>query len=137
MSVDLPRRRFDFLENASFEYADFREKPYSPEVDAIYMVDVLEHIFPNEELAFMSNLARSLGEHGVLLIGTPNKTADQYASKWSRKGHVNLQTAVGLRRLGSKYFHNVFQFGMNDEVLHTGYSSMCHYLWALLVAPRR
>ena len=131
------RRRLDFLGNVSFGYADFRAKAHSPEVDAIYLVDVLEHIFPEEEEAFMRNLAGSLREHGVMLIGTPNKTADQYASKWSRQGHVNLKTSADLQELGLSYFHNVFRFGMNDEVVHTGYPAMCHFLWALLVAPRR
>jgi hypothetical protein len=27
-------------------------------------------------------------------------------------------------------------FGMNDEVVHTGYAPMCHFLWALCVTPR-
>ena len=67
----------------------------------------------------------------------PNKTAEQYASEWSRKAHVNLKTFDGLRDLGLAYFHNVFMFGMNDEVVHTGYGPMCHYLWALCVGPRR
>jgi hypothetical protein len=34
------------------------------------------------------------------------------------------------------YFRNVFLFGMNDEVLHTGYYDMCHYLWALCSSPK-
>jgi hypothetical protein len=30
-----------------------------------------------------------------------------------------------------QFFHNVFVFSMNDEVVHTGYSPMAHYLLAL------
>ena len=33
----------------------------------------------------------------------------------------------------SKFFKNVFTFGMNDEVLHTGYNKMCHYVFAICV----
>src|SRR5262249_34885242 len=33
-------------------------------------------------------------------------------------------------------FDNVFMFGMNDEVVHTGYAPMCHYLWSLAVGVR-
>ena len=33
--------------------------------------------------------------------------------------------------LGKKYFNNYFIFGMNDEVIHTGYPNMCHYLWLI------
>jgi hypothetical protein len=50
---------------------------------------------------------------------------------------VNLKTHKELRELGLKHFHNVFMFGMNDEVVHTGYGPMCHFLWALCVGPRR
>ena len=30
-----------------------------------------------------------------------------------------------------QFFHNVFIFSMNDEVVHTGYAPMAHYLLAL------
>ncbi len=135
--LDDIRRRHFFVPNARYEYHDFREKPYPDEADGVYFIDVLEHIFPNEEDAFMGNITASLVEHGVALIGTPNKTAEQYASEWSRKGHINLKTHAALKELCAKYFHNVFMFGMNDEVVHTGYAPMCHFLWALCVEPRR
>jgi hypothetical protein len=41
-----------------------------------------------------------------------------------------------LRTLMERYFTNVFMFGMNDEVLHTGYAPMCHYIWSLAVGVR-
>lgn len=134
---DTERRHKDFVKNATYEYFDFREGSYKPEVDAVYMIDVIEHIFPGEEATFMVNLTGSIRDHGVMLIGTPNKSAEQYASEWSRKGHINLKTQDTLRDLGLKYFHNVFLFGMNDEVVHTGYAPMCHFIWALCVTPRR
>ncbi|NQU61392.1 MAG: class I SAM-dependent methyltransferase [Rhodospirillales bacterium] len=130
------RGRLSFVENASFEYVDFREGPYSKPVNAIYLIDVIEHIAPKEEAGFMENLAASLEDHGVLLIGTPNKTADQYASEWSKKGHINLKTHETLKKLGEAYFQTVFMFGMNDEVIHTGFPAMSHFLWALCVTPK-
>ena len=36
----------------------------------------------------------------------------------------------------SKFFHNVFIFSMNDEVIHTGFYPMAHYLWAIGVGPK-
>jgi 2-polyprenyl-3-methyl-5-hydroxy-6-metoxy-1,4-benzoquinol methylase len=131
------RRRHRFLKNTSFEFFEFCKQAYTPKVDAFFMIDVIEHIFPHEEDAFMTNLAGSLKDQGVGIIGTPNKTAEQYASEWSRKGHVNLKTHQELRDLGLRYFQNAFMFGMNDEVVHTGYAPMCHFLWALCVTPRR
>lgn len=131
------KRRHAFLANATFEFFDFRAGPYPKEVDAFFCVDVIEHIYPSEESAFLGNLVSSLKDHGIALIGTPNKTAEQYASPWSKESHVNLKTHAELRDLGLKHFHNVFMFGMNDEVVHTGYPPMCHFLWALCVGPRR
>jgi hypothetical protein len=56
---------------------------------------------------------------------------------------VNLHSHESLKRLGSIYFRNVFMFGMNDEVVHTGYGPMSHYWLPTLptcrtpVRPRR
>lgn len=129
------RERCRFFPNMSFKYHDFRAHPFSPKADAVYLVDVIEHVFPEEMPAFMTNLAASVREHGIVLIGTPNKTSEQYASENSKVGHVNVMTGKDLRAACARYFHNVFMFGMNDEVVHTGYLPMAHYLWALCVAP--
>lgn len=122
--------------NIRFRYHDFRSEPYSEKVKAIFLVDVIEHIYPSEEQAFLTNLVRSLDWNGFLLLGTPNKTAEQYASKNSREGHVNLKTQDEWRETLKQYFHNVFMFGMNDEVVHTGYASMAQYVWGLGVGVK-
>jgi hypothetical protein len=36
-----------------------------------------------------------------------------------------------------EFFHNVFIFCMNDEVLHTGFHKMAHYIFALGCTLRR
>jgi len=131
------RRRNGFLSNIRYEYFDFRHSPFRKIVDAAFMVDVIEHIYPDEETIFLDNIAASLSENGVLLIGTPNETAKVYASEYSVEAHVNLKNDKTLRELGLKYFHNVFLFCMNDEVVHTGFAPMAHFLWALCVRPRR
>jgi hypothetical protein len=28
-------------------------------------------------------------------------------------------------------------FGMNDEVVHTGYAPMCHFIWAMGVGVKK
>jgi 2-polyprenyl-3-methyl-5-hydroxy-6-metoxy-1,4-benzoquinol methylase len=119
------------FKNMEFRYHDFRSRPYHEGVDAIYLIDVLEHIFPHEETAFMVNMTASLNPNGVMVIGTPNFTAQQYASTHSRTGHVNLKDHQTLRTLCQRHFCTVFMFSMNDEVLHTGYFPMAHYLWAI------
>ena len=131
------RQRNAFVKNATYEYFDFREAPRKPQADAGYLIDVIEHIFPEEEADFLANITASLTDHGILIIGTPNKTAEKYTSEWSRRGHVNLKTHDELRETGRRYFHNVFMFGMNDEVVHTGFPDMCHFLWAVCTGPKR
>ena len=93
--------------------------------------DVIEHIFCSEESNFLSNLTASLNDNAVCIIGTPNIRADEYASKYSQEAHVNLKDHTLLEAIGDKYFQNYFIFGMNDEVLHTGYDPMCNYLWSI------
>jgi len=128
--------RLAVFKNISFEYYDFREKSHPKTAEGLYLVDVLEHIFPEEEARFMSHLAGSLTARGVAVIGTPNASADIHASENSKIGHVNLKQGEQLRALCQQHFHNVFMFGMNDEVVHTGFLPMSHYLMALCVAPR-
>jgi SAM-dependent methyltransferase len=130
-------KRLTAFKNIEFRYFDFRAARFPDDVDAAFAVDVVEHLFPGEEAAFLANLAASLTPHGVALFGTPNLTADQYASEYSRLGHVNLKDQRSLCKSVAAHFHNVFLFSMNDEVVHTGFYPMAHYLWALCVGPKR
>jgi cyclopropane fatty-acyl-phospholipid synthase-like methyltransferase len=102
-------------------------------VSAIFSIDLIEHIDPENEDTFMSNMIQSYEnkENAVMIIGTPNVTAAQYASPVSAEGHINLKSHDDLKALLQRHFHNVFMFGMNDEVVHTGYAPMCHYLWGI------
>jgi hypothetical protein len=49
--------------------------------------------------------------------------------------HINLKTAESLKELMSNYFYNTFIFSMNDEVVHTGFLPMAHYIFALACNP--
>jgi len=128
--------RLDFLDNVKYQVADLTKQKLDIKADAIYSIDVLEHIEPALELDFMQNQISMLSGSGVMIIGTPNLTASEYASSQSEIGHINLKSFDGLRSLMGDYFQNIFMFGMNDEVLHTGYGPMCHYMWALGVGVR-
>jgi 2-polyprenyl-3-methyl-5-hydroxy-6-metoxy-1,4-benzoquinol methylase len=115
---------------------DILENPYPKKFNAIYSLDVIEHIEPKLEHLFLENIVQSSKENGSLIIGCPNKTAQAFASAGSQIGHINLHTHESLRNTLSKFYQNVFLFGMNDEVLHTGFSAMCHYIMALAVQPK-
>lgn len=130
------KSRLAFAKNLAFEYFDFRQSGYPVPMHAVYCVDVIEHVFADEEAVFLTNLAASLTPLGIAIIGTPNQTAEKYASENSRKGHVNLKDHKALRGLLSQYFERVFLFSMNDEVLHTGFYPMAHYLWGVCVGPK-
>lgn len=104
--------------------------------DGGYSLDVFEHIAEEHESVFFTNVCNSLPPHGVFLIGTPSLESQIYASPGSIAGHVNCKTSDDLQVLCRKYFENVFMFSMNDEVVHTGYSKMAHYLIALCVGRK-
>jgi 2-polyprenyl-3-methyl-5-hydroxy-6-metoxy-1,4-benzoquinol methylase len=104
--------------------------------DAAYSLDVIEHIPAEHEDTFVSNLAHSLSENGVLIIGTPSLQSQTYASPPSKEGHINCKNQPELKKLLLRHFHNVFIFSMNDELVHTGFYPMAHYLFALCVGQR-
>jgi SAM-dependent methyltransferase len=135
--LDGNARRLAHLTNVTWLLADLNEQPPPVTVDAAYWVDVLEHVSPDAEATVVEHIVRCLRDDGVLITGTPNRTASQYASPASEALHINLKTMDELRALMERYFTNVFMFGMNDEVLHTGFAPMCHYIWSLAVGVRR
>lgn len=101
------------------------------EFDGIYALDVLEHIRPENEERFLTNMVASLTEHGTLVIGIPSLESQAYASPISKAGHVNCQSMPQLKAGMKRFFHNVYMFSMNDELVHTGHHRMAHYLFAL------
>jgi 2-polyprenyl-3-methyl-5-hydroxy-6-metoxy-1,4-benzoquinol methylase len=112
-------------------YADILDGALPGKFDAVYSLDVIEHISVTRERDYVANLAGSLWPHGVAIVGTPSLESQPYASPMSKAGHVNCFTGERLRSLMGEFFHAVFIFGMNDEVVHTGFLPMCHYLFAV------
>jgi 2-polyprenyl-3-methyl-5-hydroxy-6-metoxy-1,4-benzoquinol methylase len=112
------------------------EGPVPGEYDAGYALDVLEHIRPEDEAVFLKNLVSSLAPHGVAIIGMPSLESQPFASPISRAGHVNCKSMPDLKHTLAGFFHNVFMFSMSDEVVHTGYHKMAHYLLALCCEQR-
>jgi len=115
----------------TFRVHDMINSPLTEGFDGAYAVDVLEHIPAADEDRFIGNIAASLSPQGVCLIGSPSLQSQVYASPPSKAGHVNCKDAQGMRETMSRHFHNVFIFSMNDEVVHTGFYPLAHYLWAL------
>lgn len=114
-----------------FAVHNMLDGPYTGKFDAVYSLDVLEHIEREKEDLFLKNVLDSLNPEGVAILGMPSLESQSYASPQSKEGHVNCKTGNDFRVLMQKYFHNVFIFSMNDEVVHTGYFPMAHYLLAV------
>jgi len=111
-------------------------QPLKHKVEAVVSLDVIEHIEKENENRFMDAVVSNLNDDGVCIIGTPNITASEYQSKISRIGHINMYDGKRLKNLVGQYFENVFMFGMNDEVVHTGFLPMAHYLFAVGAGKR-
>jgi 2-polyprenyl-3-methyl-5-hydroxy-6-metoxy-1,4-benzoquinol methylase len=119
-----------------FSVADITQTSPAGKFDCAYSLDVIEHIEPAIEERYLRNIVAALEPGAVCIIGTPNITASAYASPISIEGHVNLKSAETLQASLAPFFEHVFIFSMNDEVVHTGFYAMAHYLMALCVNPR-
>ncbi len=127
------RKRFlkEGITNCEFSVLNIIEQTIEQKFDAAYSLDVIEHIEKEKEHKYFENICNSLTPDGVFIMGTPNITASKYASVASIEGHINLKSASEMKKTMSEYFSNVFVFSMNDEVVHTGYFPMAHYLFAV------
>ena len=124
--------KIKFNKNKYFLH-DFTKQQTKEKYDAIYSIDVIEHISPKKVDFFIKNIIKSLTKNGTAIIGTPSKESQKFASKYSKLGHVNVYSKPELKKFCSKYFKNVFVFSMNDEIIHTGYDKMSHFLFALCI----
>jgi len=115
---------------------DMLTGPVAGSFDAAYALDVLEHIEAADEDRFITNINASLVAPGVLIVGMPSLESQPYASAPSKAGHVNCKTAPDLKAVLLRHFHDVFMFSMNDEIVHTGFHKLAHYLFALCVGKR-
>jgi 2-polyprenyl-3-methyl-5-hydroxy-6-metoxy-1,4-benzoquinol methylase len=111
----------------TFVHDDFLGKTYG-QFEAIVSLDVIEHIDPKQEDLYFQTIMDNLSPNGICVIGTPNITSSAYASPLSQIGHVNLYSQERLQKSLLRFFHQTFPFGMNDEILHTGFAPMAHYI---------
>lgn len=119
----------------SFIHDDFLGRNYG-KFGAVISLDVVEHILPEFESIYFDTVANNTEEDGFCIIGTPNITAAAYASVTSNLGHVNLYSQERLVKVLGNYFDFVLPFGINDEMVHTGYAAMSHYLICLAFNKR-
>ncbi|MEM7576702.1 MAG: class I SAM-dependent methyltransferase [Planctomycetota bacterium] len=126
----------------TFEACDFlndehRQAKRLGTFDGVVSLDVIEHIAPDAEPRYWEAVTANLADDGVAVIGTPNQTSEQYASPLSKAGHINLFTFERMQAALHEHFHSVMLFGLNDEVVHTGYAPMCHYVMGVGIGPKQ
>jgi 2-polyprenyl-3-methyl-5-hydroxy-6-metoxy-1,4-benzoquinol methylase len=115
---------------------NFLDGPLAGRFDAAYSLDVLEHIDARDDTRFLGNIMKSLTPEAVLIVGIPSIDSQVHASPGSKAGHINCKTAPDLKKVMEQFFHSVFMFSMNDEVVHTGYDKMAHYIFAVASHPK-
>jgi len=115
---------------------DLSEGPVPGAFDGAYSLDVLEHVEASDEDLFLRNLCASLIPDALVVIGMPSLESQTHACSASKEGHVNCKTGEGLRETLGRHFAQVLSFSMNDEVVHTGFEPMAHYLLTVCSQPR-
>lgn len=116
--------------NISFKLENFLNKKYG-EFDGIVSFDVLEHIYPENEDSYMKTVLMNLKNTGTFVVGTPSLETQQYSKENVAGAHVNVYRGEDFYRMLKNYFHNVYLFTQNDEVIHTGHLRMANYLIAV------
>jgi 2-polyprenyl-3-methyl-5-hydroxy-6-metoxy-1,4-benzoquinol methylase len=115
---------------------DILSGPTRQQFDAVYSLDVMEHIESEKEHIYLANIGQSIRQDGVAIIGMPSIESQKFASPGSKAGHVNCLSGNQLKESLSRHFSNVFLFSMNDEMVHTGFAQMAHYLIGLCVGVK-
>jgi len=109
--------------------------PNSSGYDAVFCLDVFEHIQPSKAPEFTLYASRIIRPDGIYIVGIPSLESQAFASEGSKIGHVNCLSRQGLRDHLDSYFGNVVLLGINDETLHTGFAPMTHYHLAICSLP--
>ena len=117
-----------------FKLKNFDEtkvKKNNTKFDGIYALDFINKVSKNKESLFLKNCLRLLKSNGIFVVGTPSKESKKFASNITKLVNKNEYSGDEFKLILKKYFNNVFLFSMNDEVIHTGFNKMAHYLIAL------
>jgi len=126
--------------NINFFLHNIAEKKMSKvnkKYDAIYSLDFINKLSKKNEIFFLSNCLNQLDNNGIFIIGTPTKESSKFASKITKVVNKNSYSGDEFKNLLKKYFNNVFLFSMNDEVVHTGFVKMAHYIIAICANKKK
>ncbi len=122
--------------NITFAAHDILDSCTEKKYQGVFALDVFEHIEPEFENILIQNMVKSMHRDGTLILGIPSLESQAYASEPSKIGHVNCKSGKDFKALLQKHFVHVYCFSMNDEVLHTGFFPMSHYLFVVCNTPK-
>ncbi len=129
--------RYNSAQNVSYKLDNFLGgASYGEGFDGIVSFDVIEHIYPENEGKYMETVLRNLRETGTFVIGTPSLEAQQYSKESVTGAHVNVYRGEDFYKMLKRYFHQVYLFTQNDEMIHTGHLRMANYLIAVCAHKR-
>jgi 2-polyprenyl-3-methyl-5-hydroxy-6-metoxy-1,4-benzoquinol methylase len=120
----------------TFETLDISSDELGTRFDTIFSLDVLEHIPLDYENEFIQGACRHLKPSGKFIVGTPSLASQKFTSEANKLGHVNCKSPETLINSLDEHFETILTFGMNDEVLHTGFDPFRNYLFAVCSNPK-
>ena len=125
----------DFIKLKIFYKKLIKNNDFLNKFEAALCFDVLEHLDPRDSELFFSKCKSYLNKDGIFICGIPSLESQVYASESNKNSHINCMEFTDFINLAKKSFKNVMPFGMNDEVVHTGYRKMCHYNIIVCTSP--
>lgn len=134
--IDDNNKRLGMIDNMDFMFHDITNGPMNKKFNTVFNIDVIEHLDEDVEEKFLRNSIDSLDDFGVYICGSPSVYSKEYATERSAIQHINLKSAEQKKKLFEQYFNYVWIFSMNDEVVHTGFYPMAHYLFAVCAGKK-
>ena len=118
-----------YLKNTQLENRDILDKneDFKNKFNGAVCYDVLEHLDPNSTNFFFKQTSLYLSYDGIFICGVPSIESQVYASKVNKKSHINCMKFEDLILNAEQIYNTVLPFGMNDEIVHTGFHPMCQY----------
>ncbi|MEW6237343.1 MAG: class I SAM-dependent methyltransferase [Candidatus Omnitrophota bacterium] len=122
--------------NCKFIQGDLFELNLPEKFDVVIALDVIEHLTVEQGNRLIAAMASRCKPHGMIVIGSPSIYSYPYQSPLSQASHVHCYEQEELMTLIDQYYHRTIAFTMNDELVHTGYSKMAWYYFAIGFSPK-
>ena len=119
-----------------FRQLDILSENLGRKFDTIFSLDVLEHVPLELESDFIQGAIKHLELNGKYIVGTPSLASQEFTTEANKLGHVNCKSNRSLIETLEQHFSTILTFGMNDEVLHTGFEPFRNYLFAVCSNPK-